>query len=128
MQGHWSIFEPSHDELENTIKKFASLGLQIQITELDISVYKWEKNMRKKDSTDVDAYTSELEQKQSEKYKMVFDIFRKYKKNITGVTFWNISDYATWLDTYPVLGRKNYPLLFDTNLKPKKAFGEVVKF
>ena len=128
LQGHWSIFEPSHDELENTIKKFASLGLQIQITELDISVYKWEKNMRKKDSSDKDAFTPELEKKQSEKYKMAFDLFRKYKTNITGVTFWNISDRDTWLDHYPVPGRKNYPLLFDKDLKPKKAFWEVVKF
>ena len=57
---------------------------------------------------------------------MVFDVFRQYKKVITGVTFWNISDRETWLDDYPVPGRKNYPLLFDTNLQRKKAYWEVV--
>jgi endo-1,4-beta-xylanase len=127
-QGHWSIFEPNREDLEYTIEKFASLGLQVQITELDISIYKWEKNNRQKLATDVDAYTPDLEKQQAEKYKMVFELFRKYQKNISGVTFWNISDRHTWLDNYPVAGRKNYPLLFDTNLKPKKAFWEVVKF
>jgi endo-1,4-beta-xylanase len=128
LQSHWSVFEPSREELEYAIGKFTSLGLKIKITELDISIYKWEKNKRKKTSADVDAFTPELEQQQIEKYKMVFEVFRKYKKDISGVTFWNISDKYTWLDTYPVAERKNYPLLFDVNYKPKKAYWEVVHF
>jgi endo-1,4-beta-xylanase len=43
---------------------------------------------------------------------MAFDVFRKYKQYITGVTFRNVSDKHTWLDNYLVPGRKNYPLLF----------------
>ena len=128
LQGHWSIFEPTQNELEYTIKKFASLDLKIQVTEMDVSVYKWEKKPRIKSATDIDVLTPELEQQQAEKYKMLFSVFRKYKQYITGVTFWNISDRSTWLDTYPVKGRKNYPLLFDTHLQPKKAFWEVVNF
>jgi len=128
LQGHWSIFEPSKNELEYAITKFASLGLKIQITEMDLSVYKWEKEKRNKMASDIDALTPELEQQQADKYKMLFATFRKYKQFITGVTFWNVSDRNTWLDNYPVNGRKNYPLLFDINLKPKKAFWEVVEF
>ena len=128
LQGHWSIFEPTQNELEYTIQKFASLGLTIQVTEMDVSVYKWEKEPRIKSATDIDVLTPELENQQAQKYKMLFGIFRKYKQYITGVTFWNISDRSTWLDTYPVRGRKNYPLLFNTNLQPKKAFWEVVNF
>lgn len=128
LQGHWSIFEPSRDELEYTLAKFAALNLDIQITELDISVYKWEKNQRPREATDIDSFTADLEQQQLAKYKMVFDVFRKYRKQITGITFWNISDRSTWLDQYPVRGRKNYPLLFDTNLQPKKAYWEVARF
>jgi endo-1,4-beta-xylanase len=128
LQGHWSIYEPTEKELTETIEKFSSLGLKIQITELDISVYPWEKNRREKQATDIDSYTSELEKKQTDQYKRVFKIFRDYKNVITGVTFWNISDKNTWLDKYPVPGRKNYPLLFDVNLHPKKAYWEVVKF
>lgn len=128
LQGHWSIFEPKESELRNAIKTFSSLGLKIQITELDVSVYKWGKINRELKPDEVYSFTPELEQKQIEKYKMAFNVFREYKNVITGITFWNLSDKHTWLDNYPVRGRKNFPLLFDVNLKPKKVYWEVVKF
>lgn len=128
LQGHWSIFEPSEKELRAALDKYSSLGLAIQITELDMSVYPWEKFKRDKKAGESDTLTPELEQQQVNQYKKVFAILREYKNVVTGVTFWNISDKHTWLDNYPVPGRKNYPLLFDQNLKPKKAFWEVVKF
>jgi len=128
LQAHWSLYEPDITELDTTIKKFSSLGLKIQITELDVSVYPWEKNQRALRPGESDAYTAELEEKQANKYAEVFKVFRKYKQVITGVTFWNISDKYTWLDQYPVRGRKNYPLLFDRNFQPKKAYWKVVDF
>ncbi|WP_207428550.1 endo-1,4-beta-xylanase [Pedobacter sp. SYSU D00535] len=128
LQAHWSIFEPTEKELREAIEKYSSLGLQIHFTEVDMSVYPWEKERRAKRSGENDQLTPELEQKQIAQYKMVFDIFREYRKHITSVTFWNVSDRYTWLDTYPVSGRKNYPLLFDTKLERKKAYWEVVNF
>jgi endo-1,4-beta-xylanase len=128
LQAHWSLFEPTQQELVQTIRQFASLGLQVQVTELDMSVYPWEKERRTKRASDDDHYTPEREAAQARQYKMVFDVFRQYRRNITGVTFWNVSDRYTWLDHYPVEGRKNYPLLFDTLLQPKKAYREVVQF
>lgn len=128
IQGHWSVYEPTRNELVTAIKEFSSLGLKVQITELDVSIYPWEKKIRKVKPGESDTYTPELEQKQADQYAMIFKILRKYKKVITGVTFWNISDRHTWLDSYPVPGRKNYPLLFDENLKPKKAYRRVVDF
>ena len=127
LQAHWSIYEPSEKELRDAIERYTSLGLKIQFTELDLSVYPWEKERRAKLPTDADVLTSELEQKQIDQYKMVFKIFKDYPKVITGVTFWNVSDQFTWLDNYPVTGRKNYPLLFDTARQRKKAYWEVVK-
>jgi endo-1,4-beta-xylanase len=128
LQAHWSLWEPTAAELRNTIQKFASLGLKVQITELDLSIYPWEKERRALRPGEKGELTPELEQKQIAKYKEVFDIMRQYKGTVTGVTFWNISDRYTWLDDYPVRGRKNFPLLFDANLKPKKAYYEVVNF
>jgi endo-1,4-beta-xylanase len=128
LQAHWSIYEPSQKELTDAIERFASLGLKIQITELDMSVYPWEKSQRKKKPDDIDSYTPQMAQKQNDQYNMVFKTLRKYKKVITGVTFWNISDRNTWLDDYPVKGRKNYPLLFDTNLKRKPAYWQILDF
>jgi endo-1,4-beta-xylanase len=72
---------------------------------------------------------------------MAFDIFRQYKKSITGVTFWNVSDGYSWLDrrgggltggaaatgaTTQTL--KAFPLLFDVNRQRKKAYWSVVDF
>ncbi|AYD48034.1 endo-1,4-beta-xylanase [Arachidicoccus soli] len=128
IQAHWSVYEPSEEELESTIQLFASLGLKIQFTELDISIFPWEKNQRAKRTGEQDTYTDALKTKQENAYKMVFGVFRKYRKYINGVTFWNLSDRDTWLDHYPVEGRKNYPLLFDTALQRKPAYWDVVKF
>jgi endo-1,4-beta-xylanase len=123
LQGHWNINNPSEKDLRDAIEKFSSLGLKVQITELDVSIYTSDKT----DPSDY-IFTPEREQKQIEKYKMVFRVFREYKNVITNVTFWNVSDRSSWLDNFPVRGRKNYPLLFDQNLKPKKAYWEVVNF
>jgi len=129
LQGHWAINEPSEQQLDSTIGRFAGLGLKIHITELDISVYPKEHNARERRAEDYDTvFTPEKENSQIEKYKMCFRVFRKYKQAISSVTFWNISDRHSWLDNFPVRGRKDYPLLFDRNLQPKKAYWEVVSF
>ena len=129
LQGHWAVNEPSRGQLDSTLKELADVGLPLQITELDISVYSKEHDARERKPEDANAaFTAEREQQQIEKYKMSFELFRKYKKYITGVTFWNISERYSWLDNFPVQGRKDYPLLFDKNLQPKKAYWEVVKW
>lgn len=129
LQAHWALNEPTKDQLDKTLSDFAMLGLPLQITELDISVYPKEHNSRERKAADFDTtYSATKEKAQSRQYRMVFDLFRKYKKNITGVTFWNISDRHSWLDNFPVRGRKDYPLLFDKNLKPKSSYKAVVHF
>lgn len=129
LQGHWAVNEPTKEQLDSTIKRFTELGLKVQITELDISVYPKEHNARVRRPEDADdKYTKEKERQQMEMYEMCFELFRKYRSVVTGVTFWNVSDTHSWLDDFPVKGRKDYPLLFDKNLKPKKAYWEVVRF
>jgi len=128
LQAHWSIFEPSEKELREAIELYSSLGLQIHFTELDMSIYPWEKHKRQKREGETEYLTPELEQKQADQYAKIFRIFREYKKHITSVTFWNVSDRYSWLDYYPVQGRKNYPLLFDQKLQRKKAYAEVINF
>lgn len=127
LQGHWSINHPSEIELRDAISKYSSLGITAQVTELDISVYSWDADFSVRKPGD-DVFTSEMEQKQIEKYKMVFRVFREYKNVISGITFWNLSDRSSWLDNFPVKNRKNYPLLFDQNLQRKKVYQEVINF
>ncbi len=129
LQGHWAINEPSEKQLDSTLAQFAELGLQLQITELDISVYPKEHESRGRSAADYDTvFSAEKEKLQIEKYKMCFNLFRKYKQALTSITFWNISDRHSWLDNFPVRGRKDYPLLFDKDLQPKKAYRDVVNF
>lgn len=128
IQGHWSIYGPSEKELREALDLYSELGLEIQITELDISIYPWEKEQRERKEEESDKLTPELKKKQMEVYKMIFDVFRDYKDVITGVTFWNLTDKDSWLNSYPVEGRSNYPLLFDKDYKRKKAYEKVVDF
>ena len=128
MQGHWSIYGPGESDLREAIKTYASLGVTIHITELDVSVYPPESERRKLRPGESTNFTPEMEQKQREQYGMIFRVFRENKDFISSVTFWNLSDKRSWLDNFPVRGRKNYPLLFDQQLKPKKAYWEVVGF
>lgn len=129
LQGHWAISEPSRAQLDATLADFARTGLILQVTELDISVYPKEHQRSDRKAEDYDTqFSAEKEQQQREVYAMCFELFRKHKAAISSVTFWNISDRQSWLDNFPVRGRKDYPLLFDKDLKPKKAFYDVTKF
>ena len=128
LQGHWSIFEPTAAELEESINKFASLGLEIQFTEVDVSVHPKRHDRSNEPFKGISEFTPDMETKQAAHYKMLFEVFRKHKDRITGITFWNLSDKSSWLDNFPIKGRKDFPLLFDKDFKPKKAFWEVIKF
>ncbi|HVZ25980.1 MAG TPA: endo-1,4-beta-xylanase, partial [Sediminibacterium sp.] len=127
LQSHWAINEPRAGQLDSTLHDFSQLGLQMQITEMDISVYPKEHNARQRKAGDEQiAFTPEKEQAQMEQYKTCFQLFEKYREQISSVTFWNVSDRSSWLDNFPVRGRKDYPLLFDQQLKPKKAYWAIV--
>jgi endo-1,4-beta-xylanase len=122
IQAHWNIYDNLED-IENTIKLFASLGLEIHITELDISMFKHGDKSISKDFK----FTDELEIKQAHFYKEIFEIFRKHKDHIGSVSLWGVHDKGSWLNNFPVKGRRNYPLLFDDSCDPKKSFIAITK-
>lgn len=128
IQGHWSVFGPDEAALRAALDAYAELGIAIQVTELDISVYPSESGRRQKRPDEDDSFTPEREQKQIEQYRMIFQVFRDYRDLISGITFWNVTDRHSWLDNFPVRGRKNYPLLFDQEGKRKKAYDAVTGF
>ncbi len=128
LQGHWSIYEPSEEDLRNAIEQFSSLGLQVRITELDISMYLWEKERREVLPDETISYTPEWQQKQDKQYEMIFRVCRENKEVVTGITFWGLVDNNSWLNNYPAKGRKNYPLLFDENRQPKSCFYSITEF
>lgn len=131
LQTHLNI-EPSTDStnqayhqtsanLEEAIKLYASLGIDVQITEMDLSLYIPGITYTSDQYYTTATFAPDLQTKQAERYREFFDLFRKYKGVITGVTLWGISDDNTWLSEFSS-GRKDFPLLFDANQQPKKAF------
>lgn len=123
IQGHWILGWPTPSMLEASIKKFSSLGLQVQLTEFDISIY-YDRNENANFTTPPD----DRIERQAQLYKEAFRVLRNYKDVVTGVIFWGVADDATWLDQWPIRGRKDHPLLFDVKHNPKKAFWEITKF
>src|SRR6218665_670083 len=84
LQAHWAVNEPTEQRLDSTLAKFASLGLQLHITELDMSVYPKEHDARGRKAADADTvFTVAKQDKQAESYAMYFRLFRKYRKMIT---------------------------------------------
>lgn len=131
MQAHWDIGSFNPQELQNSIDAFAALGLEVHITELDMSVYSLyhgPDNEKRNQSMAQKTYTPELASLQAEKYAEAFAVLRRNAGKVTGVTFWGASDRFTWLNHFPRPGRKDYPLLFDDDNQPKKAFYRVIEF
>jgi endo-1,4-beta-xylanase len=129
MQGHWVLEDNLKENLPAAIDKFASLGLDVQITELDISVYPYYHNMdRSTLPKEIRQFEGQLDEELAAKYKEAFGILRSRKDKITGVTFWGLADNNTWLSKYVVKGRTDYPLLFDKEYNPKKAYYAIMEF
>ncbi|WP_410770458.1 endo-1,4-beta-xylanase [Fontibacillus sp. BL9] len=122
LQAHWNLYDPSLDDIRAAIEKYASLGLQLQLTELDVSVFRFEDKR-----TDLVKPEPGMLARQAEVYEAVFRLLREYREFISGVTFWGAADDYTWLDDFPVRGRKNWPFLFDEQHQPKPAFDRLAK-
>ncbi|MFF3921226.1 endo-1,4-beta-xylanase [Paenibacillus lactis] len=120
-QTHIDIYGPSVDSIIASMRKFAELGLDNLVTELDMSIYAW---------NDRSDYGQDLPQEilnlQADRYGELFKAFRQNKDILSGVVFWGIADDHTWLHDFPV-ARTNAPLLFDRQHQPKPAFWAVVK-
>ncbi|WP_437611600.1 endo-1,4-beta-xylanase [Sorangium sp. So ce834] len=113
--------------MEEAIKLYSSLGLEVQVTELDISLYIPGVTYNPSTFYTTATFTDELKAKQAARYGEFFELFRKYRSVISGVTFWGIADDNTWLSEFSS-GRKDFPLLFDVDHDPKPAYDAVVDF
>jgi len=118
-QMHSNIQFPSPQAVADTINLFSGLGVDNQITELDISVYTNSNEV----FDDYSSIPSERFVAQGYLYRDFFQVFRRLKDKISGVTVWGLADDNTWLTTSR---RVDGPLLFDTNLQHKLAYLGIV--
>lgn len=137
MQGHWNLHWPSLEDIEQSIVDYAALGVKVMITELDITVLPnpWDLkgadvNQNFEGSPFMNPYPASLpdsvETLLAKRYEDIFKIFLKHQDKISRVTFWGVQDGDSWLNNWPIKNRTNYPLLFNRNHQPKRAFDAVV--
>jgi len=120
-QTHISIYSPSINAIIDSMKKFAELGLDNLVTELDMSLYSW--NDRSDYGTEIPERILKL---QADRYKQLFEAFKENKDILSEVTFWGISDAHTWLSGFPISRVGEAPLLFDKNYQAKPAYWAIV--
>ena len=133
IQAHINMEEPDLETLDKCIVDFASLGLRVHFTELDIDVLPnvWklpvaEVSTRFEYKPERDPYIHGLpknvEDKLADRWESLFKVFIKHHDKIERITTWGISDDGSWLNNFPIRGRTNYPLLFDRNHQPHEAY------
>lgn len=100
----------SIDSYMKTLEAFCTLGLDVQITELDVSLGEW---------TNILPPTKDNLLAQGKYYYELVNRIAEGNRDrttcISGITFWGISDTFSWRSD-------RNPLLFDRTFKPKYAY------
>jgi len=138
LQGHYNLTWPTTQQVDETIKAFASLGVKVMITELDMDVLPSatrsqaaEVSMNIALQAKLNPYTNGLpasvEQAEAQRYADLFRVFVANRDVVTRVTLWGVTDGDSWRNDWPVRGRTAYPLLFDRNCQPKPAVDAIIQ-
>ncbi|HEU5080799.1 MAG TPA: endo-1,4-beta-xylanase [Opitutaceae bacterium] len=116
-QMHINNQYPPIGDIRSTIELFSSMGLENEITEMDVSAYT--------NSTDTSPVSPQTLVEQGYRYRDIFNLYRELSSKIHSVTLWGLADDGTWLKTFPIT-RDDKPLLFDEELQAKPAYWGVV--
>jgi endo-1,4-beta-xylanase len=135
-QAHWHMKSPTVEAAETSILKLKAAGVKILYTELDISIlpspYEGANiSANFKYSPEMDPYKEgvpdSVQQKWNKRVLDMFGLFLKYNDVVDRVTVWGLTDNTTWLNNFPIRGRKDYPVLFDRNNQRKPVVDEMIK-
>lgn len=114
MQSHLLMDHPDVVSYRTALEMYGKLGLQIQITELD---------MHNADPSEESMKA--LADRYAEFFRIYLDAKKNGKANITSVTFWNLLDENSWLTGFR--RETSYPLLFWKNCIAKQAYYSVLE-
>lgn len=143
IQAHWGLNYPDMKNVEKTIDRLHELGVKVMITELDVDMLPFSKEgqmtgkamfdpalQREEFMSWLNPYANglpeDVDQQIADRYAEILKTIYNKRDKIARVTFWGLHDGLSWKNGYPIPNRTNYPLLFDRNLKKKKAFYKVV--
>ncbi len=144
IQGHWGLNYPKNEYIEAAIDAYATLGVKVMITELDVDVLPLTKEGQIigmamshpqfqleefKEFFDpyADGLPEDMQKALADRYAELFEIFYQKRDKIDRVTLWGIHDNMSWKNGYPIPGRTNYPLLWDRDKNPKLALDAVLQ-
>ena len=123
MQGHYNIYDnPTIEDFEKAIQMYLELVDDIQITEFDVRINHEAGGGLSFSRGEGQVLSDSIAELQKQKYAELFNVIRKYKKNFSCVTFWNLGDRDSWL------GANNFPLLFDSQYQRKEVYYTVRDF
>jgi endo-1,4-beta-xylanase len=119
-QTHISIYRPLNEgEFTATLARFADLGVELQITEMDVDI---------NESAERGPVPLPPEPELSHRLRLQADAYASAMRacqqapRCTGFTTWGVGDAHTWLDWFGNPDHvKRAPLLFDTGYMPKPA-------
>lgn len=124
IQGHWRSGSVPFEDLDKAIADYASLGLKVSITELDVTIRGASggqfggRSGRRGPRPPTPASADDLNQ-QAKDYARLFAIFVRHKDVIERITFWGLHDRRTWR-------QGQHPLILDANGRPKPAYAAIV--
>lgn len=122
IQGHWSTATVPFSAIDKAISDYASLGLKVSISELDVTIRGASGGQLTRGGFGgrgaTPASPQDL-QAQAQAYAKLFSIFNKHKDVMERVTFWGLSDRRSWR-----AGQN--PLIFDANNQRKPAYVAIV--
>lgn len=108
--------------IAKTLEKAAATGLQIHISELDITFNKHNDSQGGASKPQYPELTEEMGITQAEKYKSIVHLYASIvpQDQQFGITFWDFNDRDTWIR--PFFKMMDWPTIFDDNLDPKPAY------
>lgn len=112
MQSHYVMDYPTLATVKVAIQKYNQIDpgkIEIQLTELDIH-----------NPYNNAAGQKAVADKYEDLFKMLIDCKRNQKINITGVTFWGLTDADTWLTDFR--GETSFPALFGSDYAAKSSY------
>lgn len=138
MQAHSGMDYPPLEEFEKSMIAFADCGMDVHITEMDItaipfpdgnvgaevsSSFEYQERMNPYANGLTDSARLALH----DRYLDFFELFLQHKDKIKRVTMWGIADHHSWRQNWPIRGRSDFPLLFDREYQAKPIVESIIK-
>jgi len=131
MQAHIGMDYPEIGEFEKSIEAFANAGVQVMITEWDITVLPTVfmganvgdiVKLDDRYNPYPDGLPEDVSKQWNDRVAQWIALFKRHSDVISRVNLWGTYDGMSWRNDWPMIGRTDYPLAFDRNYELKPAF------